>query len=59
VSMKNLLPRSAMADTELGTRACGHIEPRPAGARIQIALRFRAVISNGEFRHVWQNGDAR
>ena len=59
MSMKNLFPRSAMAATEPGLRACRHIEPWLAGARIQIALHSRAVISGGEFRDVRQNGDAK
>jgi hypothetical protein len=57
--MKNLLPRASMADIEPGPPVCGHLEPRPAEDRIHIEPRFRAAISDGEFRDVLQNGDVR
>jgi hypothetical protein len=56
VSMKNLLRR---VTTAAGPQACGDKEPWPAEARIHIAPRFRAVLSDGEFRDGLQNGDAK
>jgi hypothetical protein len=59
VSMKNLLQRATTAATEPGAQACGYIERWPAEARIHIAPRLRAVVCDGEFCDVLQNGDAK
>jgi hypothetical protein len=59
VSMKNLLRRVTTAANEAGPQACGDIDPWPAEARLHIAPRFRAVLSDGEFRDGLQNGDAK
>ena len=54
MSMKNLLRRVTTAANEAGPQACG-----PAEARFHIAPRFRAVLSDGEFRDGLQDGDAK
>ena len=57
--MKNLLQRATTAATEPGPEACGYIEPWQAEARIRIAPRFGAALTDGEFRDVLQNGDVK
>ena len=59
MSMKNLIRRADTAATEPGPLACSYIEPWQAAARIRVAPRFRAALSDGEFGDVLQNGDAK
>ena len=59
MSMKNLLRRATTAATEPGPQAHGLREPRQAEVRIRMAPRFRAALSNGEFRDGLQNGDVK
>ena len=42
-----------------GLQACVFVEPRQTEARIRMAPRFRAAISDGELRDVLQNGDVK
>ncbi len=59
MSMKNLIRRAGTAATEPAPRACGYTEPGQAEARVRIAPRFRAALSDGELDDVLQNGDAK
>jgi hypothetical protein len=59
VSMKNPFQRATTAAIEPGPQQCGYIKRWPAEARIHIAPRFRAVLSDGAFCDGSQNGDAK
>jgi hypothetical protein len=57
--MKNLLQRATTAAAEPGPRACVYIERWQTEARIRMAPRFRAALTDGLFRDVLQNGDVK
>jgi hypothetical protein len=59
VSMNHLLQRATTAAAEPGLQACVYIELWQTGAGIRMAPRFRAALSDGQFRNVLQNGDVK
>lgn len=59
MSMKNILRRATTAAIESDPQAYGFKEPWQAEARIRMAPRFRAALSDGEFREGLQNGEVK
>lgn len=59
MSMNHLLQRATTAAAEPFPQACVYIEPWQTEAGIRMAPRFRAALSDGQFRDVLQNGDVK
>jgi hypothetical protein len=59
VSVNKLLQRAITAAAEPGLKEFVFVEPWQTEARIRMAPRFRAAISDGELRDVLQNGDVK
>jgi hypothetical protein len=57
--MNHLLQRATTAAIEPGPQASVYIERWQMEARIRMAPRLRAALSDGQFRDVLQNGDVK
>jgi hypothetical protein len=57
--MNHLLQRAATAAVQPGLQVCVYVGPWRTEARIGMTPRFRAALSDGQFRDVLQNGDVK